>query len=187
MKWDWKRQPGIENSPAMMKINIRKITELRRRRFVENDRINFMDILIGEFLLLPVTYPPVLPQHQVGNITGDAFPGKQIADLLNLHVSDTPIGKLDNDICDQKRTFIRQTYRIIGEDLPDTNLLFEDQGKKSFQPFRNILRVEDFLEVRIIKNLHPPNPGTVIQKPFLLVREPGRKCLLQERLLMYLT
>ena len=83
-------------------------------------------------------------------VAGRTFTGKFVADFLDFDIGQAVILQLDDDVRIQKRGFCAQPDRIVGKDGFDMYLLFQQEGKKRFQPFGSGVRSEDFLENTIL-------------------------------------
>ena len=66
--------------------------------FIEDDTVDFFDILVREIFPFLTTHPFVLPQQQVSRVAGGTLTGKGITNFLAFDIRQTVVLKLHNDV-----------------------------------------------------------------------------------------
>ena len=83
-----------------MQIGVRKCMKFFRTVFKEDDDMNRPDIFVIKVLGITVFDALVLTEQKVCRVTGGAFTGEAVADLLHLNIGYASVFKFDDDVGD---------------------------------------------------------------------------------------
>ena len=83
----------------------------------KNNDMNRPDVFVIEVLGVAVFDALVLAEQKVCRVTGGAFTGEAVADLLNFDIGDASIFKFDDDVGDQKRRFDGDAGSVIWQNF----------------------------------------------------------------------
>lgn len=114
----------------MVKVVIGESMKLRGGFFVENDRVDVLDIFIAEsflFFTALSAHSLVLPKEQIGRVAGAALSGKHISQSLDFKVGNASIIQFDHNVCNDQITFAGDPCGVIRQDRPDLYRLMKEK------------------------------------------------------------